>query len=268
VDAFLVLEARQHQGTIFCLSRRGKFPHVHTIYRTLPEPFVLIGIQSARHLLRAIRLRVEEAQRQGYDWRAVVDSLRPVTNDLWANFDYAEQARVLRHLKTWWDIHRHRMAPEVGLQLDRAVERGRLRVLAGRLKKTSADSSSLRLDIQLRSQASLVLTVDRVINCTGSEEDYRKVRNPLFQSLLESGRMLPNSIGKGLRTDRHGALIDSQGSASDWLFTLGPPRIGGLFETTAVPELRIQAEALANHLVSLPYQPIETPVDYYLAAGI
>ena len=35
--------------------------------------------------------------------------------------------------------------------------------------------------------------------------------------------------------------------------------MGGLFETTAVPELRIQAEALANHLVSAPYEPVETP---------
>jgi uncharacterized NAD(P)/FAD-binding protein YdhS len=32
-------------------------------------------------------------------------------------------------------------------------------------------------------------------------------------------------------------------------YTLGPPRRGELFETTAVPEIRTQAEALAHRLV-------------------
>lgn len=263
VDAFLALEAQGHSGIVYCLSRRGKLSHVHTIYRKLPEPFVPSGISSARHLLRAIRRRVNEAGQQGYDWRAVVDSLRPITNELWAELDPAEQARVLRHLKTWWDIHRHRMAPEIGVKLEAALAGGRLRVLAGRLLQID-----LEVDIRLRSQASLTLNVDRLINCTGSEEDYGRLPSPLLQSLLSAGRIQPNALGKGLRTDRNGALIDSQGTPSEWLFTLGPPRVGGLFETTAVPELRIQAEALASHLVSAAYEPIDTPVEYYMAAGI
>lgn len=252
IDAFLALEAQGHQGLIYCLSRRGKLSHVHTVYRKLPEAFVPRDIRSARHLLRAIRLRVKEAERQGYDWRAVIDSLRPITNDLWTRFDATEQARVLRHLKTWWDIHRHRMAPEIGVKLHAALERGQLRVLAGRLQQIQQN----RIDIRLRSQADFSLVVDRLINCTGSEEDYRRVPNPLLQSVLESGWIQPHSIGKGYQT------------MSDWLFTLGPPRIGELFETTAVPELRMQAEALANLLVSAPYEPVEPPVEYFMAAGI
>ena len=268
VDAFLALEAQGHRGTIYGLSRRGKLSHVHTVYRKLPEPFVPSEIKSARLLLRAIRRRVEQAEEQGYDWRAVVDSLRPITNDLWGHFDLTEQSRVLRHLKTWWDIHRHRMAPEIGVKLNAALRRGQLQVLPGRLRRISPSEGNLEVDIRLRSQVDVSLKVDRLINCTGSEEDYRRSPNPLLRSLLESGRIQASPIGKGLLTDRHGALIDSQGTPSDWLYTLGPPRVGGLFETTAVPELRIQAEALANHLVSAPYEPVETPVEYYMAAGI
>jgi uncharacterized NAD(P)/FAD-binding protein YdhS len=252
VDAFLALDAQSHQGSIYCLSRRGKLSHVHTVYRKLPEAFVPTETARARDLLRAIRLRVEQAERQGYDWRAVIDSLRPITNDLWSRLDATEQARVLRHLKTWWDIHRHRMAPEIGVTLHAAVERGQLRVLAGRLRQIQEK----RIEIRLRSQADLTLTVDRFINCTGSEEDYRRVPNPLLRSLLDAGWIEPHSSGKGFQTK------------PDWLFTLGPPRIGELFETTAVPELRIQAEALAHRLVSAPYEPVETPVEYFMAAGI
>jgi len=112
------------------------------------------------------------------------------------------------------------------------------------------------------------LQVDRVISCAGSEEDYSRMPNPLIQSLLRAGRIAPNAIGKGLRTDAYGALLDGDGVASDWLFTMGPPRLGGLFETTAVPELRKQAEALASYLSAVIYEPIEVPVDLYLAAGI
>lgn len=268
VDAFLALRAQGHQGPVICLSRRGKCPHVHTLYRVLPEHFVPRGITSARHLLRAIRRRVTEAQAQGYDWRAVVDSLRPITNELWTNFDDREQARVLRHLKTWWDIHRHRMAPEIGVQLDQAIKKKNLRFLAGRLKGIAVEEDGLRLDIHLRSQGSTSLEVDRLITCTGSEADYRRSPDPFVRSLMNAGRAQPSLVGPGLRTDRIGALIDVQESPSSWLFAIGTPRFGDLFETTAIPELRIQAEALANHLVATPYEPVEPPMDAYMAAGI
>jgi uncharacterized NAD(P)/FAD-binding protein YdhS len=264
VDAFLALQAQGHRGTIHCVSRRGKLPRVHTLYRTLHKPFDSSGATSARGLLCAIRLRAREAEREGYDWRAVVDSLRPVTNDIWCSLDRCEQRRILRHLKTWWDIHRHRMAPEIGSRVGLALEGGRLVVHAGRL----AEFDGQRARIHLRTQAPLSLRVQRLINCTGSDENYRRSANPLLRSLLESGRIRSNAIGRGLETDRHGALIESDGTASGWLFTLGPPRVGGLFETTAVPEIRKQAEALASYLFSIDYEPEELPVDYFLAAGI
>jgi uncharacterized NAD(P)/FAD-binding protein YdhS len=34
------------------------------------------------------------------------------------------------------------------------------------------------------------------------------------------------------------------------VFTLGPARNGQLYETTAIPEIRVQAESLAAHLTS------------------
>ena len=250
VDAFLALDALGHQGDIYCLSRRGKLPHVHTVYQAPEEPFAPLGINSARCLLRELRREVEEAQRRGYDWRGVVDSLRPITNEIWEDFSLREKSRVFRHLKTWWDIHRHRMAPEIGAKLNSALACRRLRVVAGRLKRITPEKDNLRVEITQRSQAGISLLADRLINCTGSEEDYQRSPNLLVRSLLESGRIRSNPTGKGLWTDADGALIDSKGVVSDWLFTLGPPRTGGLFETTAVPEVRIQAEALAHRLVS------------------
>jgi uncharacterized NAD(P)/FAD-binding protein YdhS len=219
----------------------------------------------ARLLLREIRRHVREAEAEGVDWRAVIDSMRPVTNDIWRQLVLCEQRRVLRHLKTWWDIHRHRMAPEIGEKIAAAQDLGRIVVYAGRLKQI-ADRG--RIEISLRTGNTLALDVQRVINCTGSDEDYRQTANPLMRSLLASGRISANPIGKGLHTSDHGELYESDGASAGWLLTLGPSRLGGLFETTAVPELRKQAEALALYLSSIIYEPIEIIPEVFMAAGI
>jgi uncharacterized NAD(P)/FAD-binding protein YdhS len=267
VDAFLALETQGHRGKIHMVSRRGKLPHPHTFYRPLHDAFVPPPNAGVRELIRAIRKRIREAEAQGVDWRAVIDSLRNVTNDIWCSMTPAEQRRALRH-KTWWDIHRHRMAPEIGARVAAAQERGQLCVHAGRVKDMAEFPNGVRAAIEQRGGGHLTLKVARVVNCTGPDEDYRHLPNPLIRSLLDSERIAPNYIGKGLRTNAHGVLIDADDVTTDWLLTLGPPRLGGLIETTAVPEVRKQAEALASYLSDVIYEPVETPVELYLAAGI
>jgi uncharacterized NAD(P)/FAD-binding protein YdhS len=268
VDAFLALLSQCHRGKIHMVSRRGKLPHPHTHYRPLQEPFVPAPGLGARHLLRAIRQRVREAQQQGNDWRSVIDSLRPITNDLWCGMEHVEQRRVLRHLKTWWDIHRHRMASEIGAKIAAARGTGQLVTHAGRVAKRTPRKDGVRVEVALRAGGAMPIDVQRVINCTGPDEDYSRLPNPFIQSLLTTGRIAPNYIGKGLQTDSFGTVIDSDGVKTEWLLAIGPPRLGGLFETTAVPELRKQAEALASYLEAIIYEPVEVPVELYIAAGI
>ncbi|HEY6989196.1 MAG TPA: FAD/NAD(P)-binding protein [Bryobacteraceae bacterium] len=265
VDAFLALQAQGHRGRVHFVSRRGKLPHAHQPYRPLPNSFSPSGAMGARLLLREIRRHVRNAEAEGVDWRAVIDSMRPVTNDIWRQLEPCEQRRVLRHLKTWWDIHRHRMAPEIGAKIAAAQAVGRIVVHAGRLKQIPSDG---RAEISLRAGGAMALDIQRIINCTGSDEDYRQTANPLMRSLLASGRIAANPIGKGLHTSEHGELYDADGASAGWLLTLGPPRLGGLFETTAVPELRKQAEALALYLSSVIYEPIEIVPELFMAAGI
>ena len=268
VDAFLALRSQGHRGRVHIVSRRGKMPHSHALYRPLNPPVTIAQNAGARQLLRTIRIRVKHATQQGDEWRAVVDSLRPVTNSIWEGMELAEQHRVLRHLKTWWNIHRHRMAPEIGAAIDQARASGQLAVVAGRCGLLRAEADGLVAPVALRGGGTLTLSVRRAINCTGANDNYRLVPNPLIQALFDTGRIRSNYIGTGLQTNAHGALIDSDGVTSEWLLTLGPPRIGGLLETIAVPELRKQAEALASYLESRTYEPVETPVELVMAAGI
>ena len=92
------------------------------------------------------------------------------------------------------------------------------------------------------------MDVDRIISCTGIQENYKNSPRPLIRSLMENGLARANDLGMGFQTDGEGALLDANMSPSSVFFTLGPPRRGELFETTAVPEIRAQAEALAHRL--------------------
>ncbi len=68
--------------------------------------------------------------------------------------------------------------------------------------------------------------------------------------MLAQGAMVANPLGIGVRVAENGALIDAGGVASKRIFALGPARFGTLIETTAIPEIREQAHALADWLTT------------------
>jgi glyoxylase-like metal-dependent hydrolase (beta-lactamase superfamily II) len=75
----------------------------------------------------------------------------------------------------------------------------------------------------------------------------------LIKNLRHQGLIRPNELGLGLDTTAEGILLDQKGHPSHLLYTLGTPRKGDLWETIAVPELKGQAQALAETILhSLP----------------
>jgi uncharacterized NAD(P)/FAD-binding protein YdhS len=109
----------------------------------------------------------------------------------------------------------------------------------------------LHVPIKLRgSPTMLSMHADRIINCSGPEHDFRKLANPLIESLLARGSMVPYPLNIGVQVAPSGALIGADGVESDRLFAIGPARFGTLIETTAIPEIRVQARELADRLTS------------------
>jgi uncharacterized NAD(P)/FAD-binding protein YdhS len=88
-----------------------------------------------------------------------------------------------------------------------------------------------------------------VINCTGPSRDVRKDAPALIRSLLDRGIGRSGPLALGLDVAASGALIGVRGGVSARIFALGPMLKEGLWETTAVRELRCQARDLARHLV-------------------
>jgi uncharacterized NAD(P)/FAD-binding protein YdhS len=249
VDALVGLRANGHQGVVRMISRRGLLPNQHVSFKKNTGLAAPWKPGTLRELVREVRKRVIAAEEAGSDWREVIDSLRRVTNEAWASLTPDDRERFYRHVKTYWDVHRHRMAPQVATMIGDERRSGSLQVHAGRIQRITQGADALRIEILLRPQKTASFCAQRIINCTGSEQDYSRVDSELLRSLFGKGWLQVNPPGLGVRTVENGAVMDCDGAVIPWLHAIGPMRIGGLLETTAVPEIREQAAALAETLL-------------------
>jgi uncharacterized NAD(P)/FAD-binding protein YdhS len=250
IDAMLALLSQDENAQVIMASRRGMLPRVHTNCRPAPEFSPLSAQRGLPSMVRELMGRISAMNEMGLCWRAAIDALRPHADRIWSELTLDDQRRFLRHLKAYWEPHRHRMAPEAGERVRGYLASGRLEALAGRVVKIAPGPASILVHLINRAGDEQAIRVDRVINCTGIHENYANSPRPLIRSLISTGVATANALHLGFRTDSHGALLDRNMQASKLLFTLGPPRRGELFETTAIPEIRKQAEALARHLIA------------------
>jgi uncharacterized NAD(P)/FAD-binding protein YdhS len=245
VDVVLRLRENAHRGRITAVSRHALFPERHASHPMLPAPILEPGATppTARAYLRAFHA----ALRRGTDWRAAVDSMRPVLNDLWLALPDVEKFRFRRHLQRRWDIRRHRMAPQIADIIDAERQAGSLRVLDGYVSKVVAADNRLRVTARGGGN-SFDVDTGHVINCTGPSLNYRVAASPLLRSMMDAGDIVSGFAGAGLRCTLAGAVINRAGQTETELFAIGPARLGVLFESIAIPEIRQQARDLATVL--------------------
>lgn len=249
VDAVLSLAANGHRGRIHVLSRHALLPQSHAPHATADlDVQALLGLP-LRQRLRALRTAVREAGQAGTPWQAVMECLRPHGQALWQSLSPADQRRFLRHVVRYWDVHRHRIAAQVHAQLQGLVESGQIRLHRGRLQEVAMAGSRVRVTAEMRDGRIDQFDVDAVINATGMEMRAQAMRNPLLSDLLGKGLAVPGAHGIGIRTTVDGRVVDASGQAQPRLLALGSLRIGCLWESTAVPELRGQAEAAVRALL-------------------
>jgi uncharacterized NAD(P)/FAD-binding protein YdhS len=258
-DAAVAAAASNARIDIHAISRHGLLPAVQSAAppraSAADREFVSYigpGALGARALLRAFRAQLRDLARTGGDWRDAVNAARAVAPALWQRLALPERARFLRHLRVYWDAHRHRMPPEIGERLDALRRTGRLRVHAGNILRIEDAGATLRVQWRPRGASSaLELLVDRVVNCAGTDRRLGRSADPLLQALLASGLAVPDALGLGWRTGAHGALIDRDGSTATQLFYLGPMLRAEHWEATAVGELRVHAQRLAAALAQI-----------------
>jgi uncharacterized NAD(P)/FAD-binding protein YdhS len=250
VDLVISLLDNGHKGPIYALSRRGLLPHVHVSTDPVEiAPERLPRTTSLSRLVRWVRAEVRRAQAAGRTWHDVVDGLRPFVPDMWRVLPIDERRRFLRHVRPYWDIHRHRLAPEVDQLIMSAIGSGQLSVIAGRILSISPEANRVVVSYRQRSRDDIeTLEVARAINCSGPETNYEASRDPLLQGLLASGLVRPDALRLGLDVTETGQLIDRDGNVSNRLFALGPVTRGLFWEVVAVPDIRMHCARLARLL--------------------
>lgn len=209
----------------------------------------LEGLTRITDVVRVVRRHISEAAALGIDWRAVIDSLRPVTQTIWQRLPIAEKRYFKQHLSRHWNIARHRMPPEAAAVIDRLRADGKLTILSGRLKRIDRSNGRFAVSFSDRGRYE-ALTVDAIINCIGSETDFSKVASRLVRRLIAADTIRCDELRMGLDATPDGRLIGPDGRPSERLSTLGTSLKGILWESTAMPEIRSQANALALRLLA------------------
>jgi uncharacterized NAD(P)/FAD-binding protein YdhS len=251
VDAVVSLLDQGHTGPIFALSRRGLLPRQHAAVQRMPldhAPFP----SSPTALTRFLRREVARARDQGSGWQPIIDELRPFTVDVWQAMSLTDRRRFLRHLRPWWEVHRHRMAAPVAARVDAARASGQLKILVGRVRSYAPGGCDVEVHYQPRGVDTLAtVRVARVVNCSGPDADYDRIQEPLIRTLLAEGVVRPDPLRLGLDVTGNCALLDRSGAISRRLFAVGPVTKGTFWEMTAVPDIRRQTEMVAEYLAGL-----------------
>ena len=237
VDLVLSLDAAGHRGRVVALSRRGLVPRGHNDSQPAIVDPEEVPHGSVLALCSWLRRRGSEV-----GWRGAIDGLRPHSHSLWQSLDIGQQRRFLRHARPWWDVHRHRIAPEVASMVVRMVAEQRLEIVAGRL--LSGRESEHGLTVEFRRRGSKKAQIERfgyAFNCTGPLHAMAHTKDPLLRSLLDAGYIEPDQVGIGL-------AVDETCRAGKNLWAMGPLTKGRYWEIIAVPDIREQAAEIAGEI--------------------
>jgi uncharacterized NAD(P)/FAD-binding protein YdhS len=248
VDKIVELKTSGHTGHIVALSRHGLLPRHHLDKPDLaPAQSSLDTIEeSALGALKKIRKTTAEASH----WQSGIDTYRSVTQAWWRNLSKNEKLKFMRHLQTYWDVHRHRMAPSIAARIDAYQNEGQLAVIAGGIREMRLEGENVKVSIKKRRASDIQdHTFARVINCTGPQSKLNAVESDLLASLLNRRLIKADITGAGLCCTKDGHVISADDVPNMRLHALGPMLKAELLESVAVPELKHQARMTAQKII-------------------
>ncbi len=249
VDVCVSLTSVGARPKITVLSRNGLLPCVHAtpgfkaVSATPPE-----AGWPLRRIVRHIRREARRVMREGGDWRAAIDCVRPWTRAIWSGLCAKDRERFVRLVRTPWDVHRHRVPAEVVARLVELQQRKSLRIVAGRVRRVENAGAAARVAwLERGTQREESAEFDRIINCTGARTSIDA--SPLLGAMAAAGVIRSEEIGLGVQTDAWARAVGRDGNVSEGVWVVGPLRRGTLWESTAVPDLREQALDAAREVL-------------------
>ena len=200
---------------LVCISRHGLMPLPQSRFHAASQGEEVVsavaGISSIRKLTAVVRGLAADTAARGGDWREVIAVVRNAAPRLWQRLSPAERRRFLRHLRSYWDVHRHRVPAEMAERLELIRKAGKLEVRAGRIVALEPQKQRVAVTWRRRGSEQLhILHADLVVNATGPEMSLRRSPDPLLSSLQEAGFIAEDELVLGLRTAAQRRMYQSR----------------------------------------------------------
>ncbi len=247
VDVVVDLHHRGQTGQMTMVSRRGLLPRADVPAVEDPMLFEVGTKPTVRGLFQQIRRNVEMKTRLGLPWQSVIDGFRREISRVWQDLPSDERARFGRHLRSLWLVHRHRLPPDTAQLLADLQRSGRLTIVSGRIQAAAAHDAGYNVTIKPRGAAEFTQTYNRVTNCTGPDERYERIDNPLIADMLTSGFARPGPMGLGLDVDQYCRLAAGDVVRSG-VYVIGQATRGAFWEVTSATDVRRQAIEISAHI--------------------
>jgi len=237
IDVAMTHLSQDSRNSVIAISGSGNLPERHVQSPITPFTPTVEEVST----LAKLRNYLASA---GESWREAIDGLRPITEAMWRGFTAEEREDFLRTDGSSWSRRRHRIAPDVADQVEAEIAAGRITVVKGRASSVQADAESITITLEDKSE----FIGDYLAICIG--RDY-ELSDPLTLNLLAEEKASRGPLGMGLSVDVVTGLLNRpDGTAYPQIFAIGPLRSGEAFESTAIPEIRKQAAAIARSIFS------------------
>lgn len=244
IDIIGSLARYGYKGKIIVISPHAYVPQAHQ-ENPLPSVVPFIDKDKSYCLLELVTLvnqQLKKAKREQLNPHSVIDSMRPQLQRLWLQFSLDEKQQFLRHLRHKWGVARHRAPSQSIAIFDDLKSAGQLELIKGRIFKIDANETGFDISYSNSQISKQTLHTQLIINCTGPESDYSRLKATLVQDLVKKQLIGPDPIKYGINAQKNGQISNN-------LYTIGPPLKGILWESVAVPEIRVQAQELASKII-------------------
>ncbi len=243
-DTVATLTRLGHRGPISAFSRHGLLPRSNLSGNSASWP-AEYGEGSLRQRLRKIRKDIALAAEQGVAWQVVLDAVRNQGQRIWRGLTVADRQRFLRHLRSYWDVHRYRIAPQVAEVLEQRQRDGNLSVQAARLMALEGEAQKLTLTLSPRRGEPQRVTVDHLVLTTGPAHGALTDSQPLLRQLSQRGLIRADALGLGLDVDERSRAVDREGRTVPNLLISGPAARGFFGELMGLPQVADHAADVA-----------------------
>ncbi|BAU53729.1 FAD/NAD(P)-binding protein [Mucilaginibacter gotjawali] len=253
VDTVIGLVEKDFKGKIYTISPNGYQlkPSAETkpIYGDADPKELMKNSPSLLTIVKYINRHRKAAKLKDQSFFKVLDDLRPYNQQIWRSFTTGEKKSFIKHFANMWNTTRHRLPVPMFDLMETLRANGKLLNIKGKIKAITETNNKLLVTLNCGGEIKTI-SVQRSINCTGPAGDLKFSQNELLQNLAVNGLVCADALGMGINADpENGMVIGAGGDHIPNLFVTGSNLKGILMETTAVPELRLQARKLATHLI-------------------